>query len=343
MSDLLRCDAYIGNAIFVEREPGLAWHDAVFVPNVWNLFDHGRRMITDSAYFRGPNPDCIHGRMSLGADWSVEIEHAPEDDYYFIGPIHAHYGHFLLSTFSRLWALRRFGGRRMKLLTYALPDLEKHPYIEVLLQSVGYSIEDCVTFTRPTLVRSVLVAAPSLEETNFVHEEYSRLCQRAAENLLLGSTSVRSDTPMYLAKYALTRGVAQLDNEAVVAEALSRRGVDVVFPEQLTLPEQIRLFSDRRCIAGLLGSAFHTASFVRERRLMMLAYDRRIYTNQMLVDKAGRHDALYVYPSRGLAERKVDNFHVVYSLRDPEAVAEAFLRLFDFFMADRNVEHLLGL
>ena len=341
MSELRQCDAVIGNAELVERDPGAGWDDAVFIPNVWCLYDHGRRMIVDSAYFRGPDPECIKGRLSLGADWPTRVETAPEDDYYFLGPVHAHYGHFLLSTFSRLWALRRFGGRRMKLLTYAMPDLAAHPYIDVLLRSVGYSIEDCVTFTQPTLVRSVLVAAPSLEETNFVHQEYARLCQSAAAALLQGTASARTDTPMYLAKYGLKRGVAQLDNEAMVAEALAKRGVDVVFPERLSLPEQIRLFSDRRCIAGLLGSAFHTASFVRERRLMMLAYNRRIYTNQMLVDKAGRHAALYVCPRHGLDARKEDNFHVVYSLRNPEALAEDFLRLFDRFMSEQGVDDLL--
>ena len=80
---------------------------------------------------------------------------------------------------------------------------------------------------------------------------------------------------------------------------------------------------------------------VRERRLMMLAYDRRIYTNQMLVDRAGRHSALYVYPRHGLDERKTENFHAVYSLRNPDAVAENFLKLFDRFMAGKNVDSLL--
>lgn len=342
MPELARCDATIGNAEYVERAPGVAWYDAVFIPNVWSLYDHGRRMITDSAYFRGPGPVCVGGRLEMGEDWPKSIATADEDDYYYLGPVHAHYGHFLLSTFSRLWALRQFGGRRMKLLTYALPDLEQHPYIDVLLRSVGYSVKDCVTFAKPTLVRSVLVAAPSLEETNFVHEEYSLLCQRAATSLLQGTVQLRSDTPVYLAKYGLKGGVAQLDNEAVVADTLSRHGVDVVFPERLSLPEQIRLFSDRRCVAGLLGSAFHTASFVRERQLMMLAYDRRIYTNQMLVDKAGRHSGLYVYPRRGLDERKAENFHAIYSLRNPEAVAEDFLRLFDRFMAGKDIGDLIA-
>ncbi len=341
MPELARCDATIGNAEYVERAPGAAWYDAVFVPGVWSLYDHGRRMITDSGYFRGPVPECVGGRMTLGDAWPTNIATAPEDDYYYLGPVHAHYGHFLLSTFSRLWALGHFGGRKMKLLTYALPDLDRHPYVDVLLRSVGYSVQDCVTFTQPTLVRGVLVAGPSLEETNYVHQEYSQLCQRAAASLLQGTIQFRSDTPVYLAKYGLKGGVAQLDNEAVVANALSRRGVDVVFPERLSLPEQIRLFSDRECVAGLLGSAFHTASFVRERRLMMLAYDRRIYTNQMLVDRAGRHSALYVYPRHGLDERKTENFHAVYSLRNPDAVAENFLKLFDRFMAGKNVDSLL--
>lgn len=333
MFDLYRCNDLAGNSNLLPISPMSNRQEAWLIPGTWGLYDHGRRLITDSGYFRGPDPELVNGQYSVGRSWPREFLTAPEhEEYYFIGPMHTHYGHFLLSTFSRLWALQNATGRKRKLVAYNVVNPANQGFVVELLKAVGYELADCITFSAPTRFPKIDIPAPCFEESNYVHAAYRELCLKVASALLIRTTPDPKPDPIYLAKYALSGGVAKLDNEEAVALALARRGVEIVFPERLSLAAQVRLFSDRVNIAGLLGSAFHTASFVTARRLMMMAYSNRINSNQIMIDKVMNHDALYLFPRKGVSNRRADEFSIVYSLNDPEGVAESFLRIFDSFM-----------
>ncbi|NPD68637.1 DUF563 domain-containing protein [Lichenicola cladoniae] len=328
-SSIQRCEFLNGNAEYFLDDPVIQKCTALFYPKIWAVYDKSRKMIVNSGYFRGPAPAVINAQLSLGEDWPEKADVAPEGDYYYIGPVHAHYGHFLLATFSRLWALRHFKSKKFRLVTYALPDLDKHPYINTLLEAAGYSTADCITFPRPTWIKDLIIPGPSFEETNFVHAAYSKLCVETGINLTASILPTGRSTPAYIAKFALNGGVALLENEEVIANIMTHHGVDVVFPEQMTLGQQIRLFSERDCIAGLTGSAFHTASFTRKRRMLILAYRSQVLSNQLLVDKAGDHQTDYLYPRFGVTEHKTNEFATVYHMERPEQVAEDLLRAMD--------------
>ena len=123
----------------------------------------------------------------------------------------------------------------------------------------------------------------------------------------------------------------KLDNEEVIAEALERRGVRIVFPEEHSIQEQLKLFDDHTCFAGLVGSAFHTAAFVKAKRLLIVNYKKAVSSNQSLIDKAGRHTSLYLYPN-DIVQHEIPGFTIGYSLTKPQETAEAMLRAMDAFV-----------
>ena len=336
MNVLHRCQYLDGNATVVEEDPQLAVYSNLFYfPGVWGLYDQGQKLVTGTGYFRGPGAP-----EPLGASYSRDFRikditaDSAEPCYYFVGHIPDHYGHFLLCAMSRLWAYARTG-RSIKLITYGDFEtvLARNPAIAQLLGALGIGRGDFVSFDEPVRLRQVIVASPSFEETNFIHFAYLRMCREMAPRLTQGLAANPSSTPIYLAKYKLSSGVVKLGNEEEFASHLERRGVEIIFPEQLTLGEQIQLWHDRRRIAGLIGSAFHTASFVERRKLMMLNYGRNLLSNQVLIDRAVPNDAIYLYSKLGFDENDSrDGFTSIRTIRDPDLVADHFLRILDPFM-----------
>lgn len=333
VGSLFRANQTIGHTTLVKRVPPILTVDALYIPNVWGLYDHGRHLITASGYFRGPLIEPIGASNTTEFNFEEVAAVAPTDNYYYIGPIHAHYGHFLLATFSRFWALRQLSHlKKMKLVTFSLPDLSSHPYIEHLLNAVGYSKDDLISFSHPTIIENVYIPWPSFEETNYVYEIFSNFYNDIGRRICSGTPHGTNDTPIYLAKYKLPGAVAKLDNEEVIANHLASRGVEIIFPETLSLKEQVALFTQRTHFAGLMGSAFHTASFVRNKNLMMMTYFDKIGTNQILIDRACMHRDLFVYSPSGIEEINRPGFNAVYKLTRPEQVADDFMRIFDQFL-----------
>ena len=336
MNVLQRCHKLNGNATIINADPQLSvYRNLAYFPDVWGLYDQGQKLVTSTGFFRGPGaPEPIAATFSRDFSTRDIIEEAPDTCYYFFGHMPSHYGHFLLCAMSRLWAYAA-AGQGLNLIAYGNIDhiLDSNPAIVELLNAFGLGARNFVTFDKPTRIRQIMVAAPSFEETNYIHSVFPRMCRGLAEKLTDGLPSDPSSTPIYLAKYKLQFGVVKLANEEVIADRFERRGVEVVFPEQLSVGQQIQLWRDRQSIAGLIGSAFHTGAFVGQRKLLMLNYGFDLLSNQVMLDRAVPHDALYLYSTLGFKDLdRHDGFGSIRMLTDPARVADDLLKIFDPFM-----------
>ena len=344
MGLLHRCTALHGNATVIPEDPQFAIHQNLFYfPHVWGLYDQGQKLVTGSGFFRGPGaPEALGASYSRDFNCGSITDEAPEPCYYFLGHLPSHYGHFLLCAYSRLWAYAGRAGCGMKLLVYgdvSPPTLARSPFIAELLGTLGIGLHDLVAFDRPTRLRRVMVASPSFEETNFAHTTFVSMCRHAGELLAARLSPAPDLAPVYLAKYKLPSGIMKLANEEELASRLERRGIEVVFPEQLSLDGQIRMFLDRPNIAGLAGSALHTAAFAPRRRLAILDYGPVVLSNQVLIDRVGRHHALHLYSTAGFEELSdTGAFQRQGHLHDIATVADDFMKIMDPFMGIKPMD-----
>jgi hypothetical protein len=334
MSLLYRCNGVYGNVTVIARDPGFTEvRDAFYIPHVWALYDHGRKLIPETGYFRGPEP-TLHGASYVTShDPSLPVDEAPDADYVFLGPLHQHYGHFLLATLSRLWPFIKENTRGVKFVTYGQHKntIELTPFIDTIFKCFGIRHSDCVSFETVVRIRRIRIASPSFEETNFVHRVFQELGADIASRLV-ANCSTQMSAPLYLAKYKLASGVRRLVNEEQFASELERRGVKVAFPELLTVAEQIKLLQQHSTVCGLSGSALHTLCFVPPRNVVVLNYNHSMIANQLLIDRVCHHRGLYLFPPHGLAEATATTFDKEYRMDDPRGLADSFMRVLDPFM-----------
>ena len=322
---LIRCTGLWGtNDRIADDPPRRRLAEAVYRPwsidPLWGLFAEGRR-IGDGL----PDP----------SPRAAETVH--EGPFLYIGPLVTHYGHFLVNTLPMLWPLLSWSGPRPRILCH-MPGgrsvLDRLPFVAPILDGLGLGVADLVAFDEPVRVTEVVLPQPALREQAAVHDVFATLCRQIGRPLWRDVAVDGARRPVYLSKTRLTSGVACAVNEQAIVDELDRRGVDIAFPETLSLAEQVRLLSHRRIVMGTVGSAFHTVAFAAPgRRLVGLNWQPSLNANFALIDACNAARARYYFP-HGTAYEAQPGWELAWSVADPRGVADALRRRADWLARD---------
>ena len=107
------------------------------------------------------------------------------------------------------------------------------------LEALGIGRERLAWFPHPVRVRRLIVPRPAYEEHNFVYDAYAGLAREVGA-WLLGRRPGGGGGPAWLSRTRYEKLSQGFEDEAVVEGALAGLGVEVVYPEALTLAEQVR-------------------------------------------------------------------------------------------------------
>ncbi|GJD81795.1 glycosyltransferase family 61 protein [Methylobacterium gregans] len=328
-ADIRRCTEVEGACAIHEAPPDIrVCTDLLYVPveygALWGLYDGDVRIDRDAP---------------LGADAARQVAElrasAPRIDgrFYYLGDVVEHFGHFVVGSLSRLWALP--AGADTPLLYHGAQDIERLRglgFLEPMLGSLGLGLEALRHFRVPVRLAEVTVAGRAFRENRSASRAYDGLCKAIGRPWLAGVAADGDARPAYLSKLKLPPGsLHKLENEAELVRALERRGVDIVFPEELDIRAQVRLFAERRHVLGLTGSALHVSLFAApERRILGLNWCRRLNSNLLLFDALNRNRAHYYFADgvtwvRNDAYAAERDFFLRWSLPDPASVAAALV------------------
>lgn len=343
---LIKCTAVIGSQTLVEFDPAIhRIEGAIYAPlgidtTPWGIYDHGRKFFLPSGTFRGPDLIAPGTTVIMPEAYDSINEVAPDACYIYIGWLHGHYGHFLLSSLSRFWARADFQDKNIKLLYHGPDTIEKlfdKPFFSAISAALKIKAERFICFDKLTIIKSLIIPTPAFEESRFVHRRFAVFGNELGKEIAGTMHRNPSARPMYLSKAKLSEGIGRLLNETELTDILERNGVDVVYPEQLSFPEQIANFYDRDIILGLTGSAMHTSIFAPGRSIIGICYTNSILSNYQLLDKANGTDAHYFYPHDDIElEQRSAEFHLNYRLKDAAKTAEELLRAMQTVMARRR-------
>ena len=173
------------------------------------------------------------------------------------------YGHWLLEAVSSLWAwdevCRLAGGRRPKLLLSPVRTLPA--YVKAFCRPFGITEADFF-FPSASCMRLHRLFLPTRA---YMHMAYVSPMAKAVWNRIASYydtfSSLRGMDKLYVSR-SRVKG-RKLLNEAECEAFFARRGFMSIHPQELSLPDQIRLFAEARYIAGPVGSAVHNVVFSR--------------------------------------------------------------------------------
>ncbi len=177
---LVQCREIWGKCQIIASDPSITQIErASYIPIAlgqgWGLYNRSGHLIQESADFRGSeratngqtieakiNPDHIH------AD-------APDFDYIYVGRINLHYGHFLINTLPRFWALQQLRHPRTKVLCHGHgtpSEWFRFSFFAEICRTLNLEPDDFVVFDTPINIRTVTIPGTSFEEQYQAHQMY---------------------------------------------------------------------------------------------------------------------------------------------------------------------------
>jgi capsular polysaccharide biosynthesis protein len=181
----------------------------------------------------------------------------------WLGWLFGHFGHFLLESLSRVWALE---GRNERVL-FHLPDPIGEEIWRVL-KLMGVPRDRVLAPERPTLFRTLLCPSPGIELQFAAHPCFLEPFQRLAREV--AGQERRSSQPLYLSRSRLQTHKRRFDGEAEVAALLEQRGYHVFHPQEHPIEEQIRVVNHHDQIVAANGSAAHLILFCLDKPKLTL-------------------------------------------------------------------------
>jgi capsular polysaccharide biosynthesis protein len=293
--------------VFLDRDPD------------WGIYDANGDLVPEAAYVRGETQKLV-GQCRHIDPATLDLQDAPSATMIYAGPIIPHFGHFLLTSLARLWAL----DGSAPALFHSHPSLFEHgaPFIRDILAAANLTPRNACSLARPTRIKRLVVPEASVIEQFQVSPAYAASGGRVGAAFT--ETGRFGAGRYYLSKSRLTFGVAGLQEEAAVERAFVRRGFEVVYPEVLSIADQVSLFRNAVVIAGTASSAFHTVALVpyaRARR-MIFSYSNTPNSNFALLDHGslGKSDYRSMFDSVRVTSR--ERFNIWYEAHDINVLAE---------------------
>lgn len=172
-----------------------------------------------------------------------------------------HFGHAVTEQLARCWALpeakRLFPDLRL-LLDRRRPGTGIAEYELEIFGAFGFEASDFELHHRPVRVERLVAASPMWALPTHVHPDIVETWRHVGERLAAKAPAVPADPRIFLSRRRSRRGCQNLEE---VETFFADHDFRVVYPEDLSLPAQVRMFREAEVIAGFAGSGMFNMQF----------------------------------------------------------------------------------
>lgn len=297
----------------------------------WSIYKPDQQIITDSAFFRGvPDYNMVGSAVSTRVHPARVDVNLTNGLYFWLGPIHGHFGHFLLSSLSRLWALKKQPKDiRIAYVGPPVDDIFSNSYISVIFAQLGIAKHRFVRITGPTRFGRIVIAARSFNENHSISKLHKDVMSKIS---LLSSIQAKgplceNDDYVYVSKHKVESGVRSIENEDELCNYLTKNGVKCVSPEQMSFNQQLQFWRDNRNFIGFSSSALHVSTIFGDKNIITINHSYMASANHILLDHIARNNVVHIYPEYLINNGKNSKFSEVLRIPDVENFGESLLKL----------------
>ena len=201
-----------------------------------------------------------------------------------------HYGHALSEGVSRLWGLQRARESYPELKILAGRRTEVNhvmPFERSLLAAVGVRAEDIFVCDRPVQVDRLLTATPMLSMPEYVSPDIEETWDAVGDAIVAGASGQEHPRRFFCSRRTQKRACR---NTSEVEALFVSAGFEIVFPEEMTLGDQIAMFRGAEIVAGYAGSALFTLMFCTSpKQVIIVAPESYTATNEYLIGAVRGH------------------------------------------------------
>ncbi len=263
------------------------YHDVVVSPGQLVSKD---RFLTPDSFRHNQWPRLGHRYLDDVAPRFARLRHDTDDldhlegTYFHLdNEIRGHYGHLMTEQLSKFWAWPRAKAidPSAKALVAINKGRELRDWELDIYAAGGIAPSDVVMIREPVRVERLIAGTPLLSNPQYVHPEIADTWRLVGDTLAAQASDTDLPTRFFCARRIAKR---ECHNAAEVEQIFSDRGFAIVYPEDYSLGDQVRLFRGASVIAGWMGSGMFNLCFADDpKRVVLIGSTAYTARNEYLI------------------------------------------------------------
>lgn len=201
------------------------------------------------------------------------------------GVLFDHFGHFLVESVSRLWYAVKNRDLPFPIVFIKEMSRDLSPQITDFFKLLGIEKERLVFIDQSTRFSKVIVPCQSGVFSGYYSDFFMLPYQAVAD-----AVEAKPYDKVYLSRRKFKSGIT-IVGEDKLEKAFKANGFKVVYPERLSLREQIAYVKGAKEVACVMGTAAHLCLFAAEKtKMIVLERTEHINTEQILIQQAAKSD-----------------------------------------------------
>ena len=202
-----------------------------------------------------------------------EIEKYYDYEICYIGHMKYHYGHFILESVSRLWPLIDSKDIKIALIDEDGRSGASLQYVKDFFRLAGQNFEEIIVINSISRFKKIYIPDSSCRYTAYISQEHNSLFHRISDRVKLKLPVYDN---IYFSRVKFTKEGIERKKESghsyfhreygeiIIQKIFQDNGYKVLFPEELSLEEQIYYVSHCKTLATTNGTIAHNVLFAKQ-------------------------------------------------------------------------------
>lgn len=173
-----------------------------------------------------------------------------------------HFGHFITDTLNRLWYPIKHREQKYKIvfIYYQHRDYNLGKFQNEFIKLLGIDTERIVIIDEPTYFEKVVVPKQSV----YWDSSYNKELLSLIYDTLVSNVTPNKYEKIYISKAKVNESDSFTVNEAYFESFFASKGYEIIYPEQLSVYEQISYMLGAKEIACTSGTLCHQVMFANQ-------------------------------------------------------------------------------
>ena len=216
----------------------------------YGVFDKNGKFVKQSLQYRGKTHQFIPRKIPTDPEYI-------DADAILVGNIYPHFGHFLLEQMNRLYgAIDK--PRDLKYIFIDNRGIGAQKFVYEFMSAFGVKRENVIVLNKSARFKKLYIPKQTLNISRAIIDKSMPRGYGEMANNIHGAGFEK----VYMSRDKLPDGMRTI-GEPRVQEIFRKNGYKIIYPEQMSITEQIAAVRDAKFLAGCAGTALHWALFMK--------------------------------------------------------------------------------
>ncbi|WP_456406021.1 tetratricopeptide repeat protein [Thiolapillus sp.] len=181
--------------------------------------------------------------------------------YLYLGWFFNHYGHFILESLARAWAVQEVPGVDGYIMHVHAAAGEPAAHLFAFFELLGIPQDKLIFVEQDMRVEELLLPSQQAVLSRCISAEMLELYRQLGSRAALRRQDIQGNEKLYVSRRFLAADLRTASNEKALEDAFRADGYRLIHPQYMDVTTQLALFNAATQFAGLEGSGLHNVLF----------------------------------------------------------------------------------